>query len=122
MAAAAIPLIAGLLPDVINLVTALVHKHAPVAEAAGGTGTGPVKFADVFVAVMKDLVAAKTADGISAIPDDSIVKVIIQAVVNSMQLSGGLGATPKASPAPVAASIKSLVLTPGESVNISVKA
>ncbi len=120
MAAAIVPLIAQLAPEIVSLVVGLIHGHAPVAEAARGSGTGPAKFADVFVAVMKDLASAHAVGSIPVLPDDPTVKLIIQSVVNSMQLMGGLGAAAKASPAPVAASVKSLTLAPGQAITISV--
>jgi hypothetical protein len=91
MAAALIPLIAGLAPAVINLIVGLVHHKAPVAEQNGGPLTGPSKFADVFVGTMADLVKAHAAGQIDVLPDEPTVKVILQAVVTSMQLSGYLG-------------------------------
>ena len=91
MAAALIPLIAGLAPEIVNLIVGLVHPKAIAAEQKNGPLSGPVKFADVFVGVMKDLTAAHVAGTILVLPDDATVKVIIQAVVTSMQLSGYLG-------------------------------
>src|ERR1051326_5311339 len=89
MADVILPLIAGLGPELINLVVGLIHQKAPAAEAMGPS-TGPVKFADVFVAVMSDLTKAKAAGQIAVLPDDAVVKLIIQAVVMSMKLSGVL--------------------------------
>lgn len=92
MAAALIPLIAGLAPSIINLIASLVHQHAPQAEMANGPGTGPVKFADVFAAVIDALQKAAASGAIDkTLPPDEQIKMIIQAVVNSMQLSGVLG-------------------------------
>ena len=101
MATALIPLIAAIAPEIINLITALVHKAAPAAEQTLGSGTGPVKFAQVFGDVMTALQNAAAAGQIpKALPSDDIVKVVIQAAVNSMQLSGLLGASdPTAVPA-----------------------
>jgi hypothetical protein len=98
MAAALIPLLAGLAPEIVNLIVGLVHPKAIVAEQLGAA-TGPVKFADVFVSVMSDLGKAHAAGTIAVQPDDATVKVIIQAVVTSMKLSGYLGGA-IAAPAP----------------------
>jgi hypothetical protein len=119
MAAAIVPIITTLLPEIISLITGLVHKHAPVAEATSGPGTGPVKFADVFVAVMKDLTNAKVAGQISAIPDDTTVKFIIQTVVTSMKLDGLLN-PPQAAPVAVPDGAQSIVLSSGQSLMIRV--
>src|SRR3984893_17289926 len=120
MAAAIIPLIASLAPTIIDLIASLVHKQAPIAEATLGTGTGPVKFADVFVSVMESLTKAKVAGQIDLLPDDSTVKTIIQAVVTSMKLTGLLGSAPTPTVTdPAAAS--TLTLISGQSVTISVK-
>lgn len=119
MAAVAIPLIAGILPDVINLISALVHKHAPTAEQAGTTGTGAVKFADVFTAIMKDLVAAHAAGTIPTLPDDATVKIIQQAVVNSLKLLGALS-TPTPDPVPAGASSQVITVKSGDAITIRV--
>ena len=106
----------ALAPALIDLIVGLVHQKAPVAEQLG-PGTGPVKFADVFVSVMTDLTKAKAAGRIEALPDDPTVKVIIQAVVTSMQMSGMLGgaiAVP-----PVAPSAQSIVLKGGQSLLVT---
>ena len=106
MAAVAVPLISALLPEVINLIAGLVHKAAPVAEVSNGPKTGPVKFADVFAAVMTALQNAAAAGSIPKIlPPDDTVKAIIQAVVTSMQISGVLG-TPATPAAPSAYTVK----------------
>jgi hypothetical protein len=95
MAAAIIPLIAGLAPSIINLITSLIHQNAPVAETTYGPGTGPVKFADVFASVIAALQKAAAAGTIDkTLPGDDIIKAIIQAVVTSMQMSGTLGGAP----------------------------
>jgi hypothetical protein len=108
MAAAIIPLIAGLAPSIINLITSLIHQNAPVAETTYGPGTGPVKFADVFASVIAALQKAAAAGAIDkALPSDEIIKAIIQAVVTSMQMSGQLGETP-AQPGGPASSIGSV--------------
>ncbi len=114
MAAAIIPLIAGLAPGVINLIASLVHGAAPQAESLG-TGTGPVKFATVFGDVMGSLTKAAEAGSIpKVLPSDDTVKMIIQAVVSSMQLSGTL------KPAAVAPS-EDIVLRAGQAVRIRVE-
>jgi hypothetical protein len=118
MAAALIPLIAGLAPEIINLIVGLVHPKAIAAEQNNGPLSGPVKFADVFVGVMKDLTAAHVAGTIALLPDDATVKVIIQAVVTSMQLTGLIGgASPAATPS--ALSAQSVVLKNGQSVLVT---
>ena len=66
---------------------------------------------------MQDLVKAKVAGQIAVLPDEALVKIIIQAVVTSMKLPGGLlGAA--AAPAP--ATSQSIVLTAGQTLAISV--
>jgi hypothetical protein len=123
MAAALIPLIAGLAPEIINLIVSLVHPKAIAAEQLG-TGTGPVKFANVFVAVMQDLAKAHAAGTISVLPDDATVKTIIQSVVVSMQLSGFLGGTAPTPVTDVAATpstpLRAVSILPGQSITISV--
>jgi hypothetical protein len=125
MAAALIPIVAPLvlteLPKLVDLIVGLIHKQAPVAEASGGPGTGPVKFADVFVAVMNDLAKASASNQIPGIPADGTVKTIIQAVVTSMKLSGVLGSMSVSSPAELPATQGPLVLSAGQSITISVK-
>lgn len=94
MAATIVPIIAQLAPTIVSLITALVHKAAPVAETTNGPGTGPVKFAQVFQSVVTDLNTAANAGQISkTLPDDNTIQTIIQAVVTSMQLSGMLPAS-----------------------------
>lgn len=88
--AAAAPIAQAVLPEIISLIAGLVHKAAPAAEAANGPATGPVKFADVFVQVMGNLVKAHAAGQIATLPDDPTVKIIIQTVVTSMKLLGAL--------------------------------
>src|ERR1700757_3203287 len=120
MAAAFIPLIASIAPSIISLITGLVHKSAPKAEAANGPATGPVNFAQVFQDVILALQQAANSGVIDKIlPNDDLIKAIIQAVVTSMQMSGtlpaGSTATPPAIPAtPVVP--PSSVLTPASSV------
>ena len=93
MAAAFVPLIATIAPEIINLIAALTNKAAPIAEATHGAATGPVKFTDVFNVVITALNNAAIAGQISkALPSDDIVKIVIQAVVSCMQLNGLLGA------------------------------
>jgi hypothetical protein len=118
MAAALVPLIAGIAPEIVNLIVGLVHPKAIAAEQNNGPLTGPVKFADVFVAVMQDLTNAHVAGQLSVLPDDATVKVIIQAVVTSMQLSGYLGGA-IAGPTPSTPSGQSVVLKTGQSVLVT---
>lgn len=121
MAGALVPLIATLAPGLINLVVGLVHKHAPVAEATGGPGTGISKFTDVFIGVMKDLTDSKVQGIIAALPDPEIVKLVIQSTVNSMKLSGVLGAAQPSSPDPgLLAPSQSMTIRAGQSVTITV--
>ncbi len=116
MAAAIIPLVASLAPSLIGLIAGLVHKAAPIAEAQGA-GTGQVKFAEVLAAVMGSLTAATEAGQIK-MPDSETVKIVIQAVVSSMKLSGLLdGVVPLA----VKGTVPALVLKAGQSVTISVQ-
>jgi hypothetical protein len=117
----ALPLILTEVPKLIDLIVGLVHKQAPVAEASGGPNTGPVKFADVFIATMEDLIKAHAKGTIPGLPDEAEVKVIIQAVVTSMKLSGVLGSTSVQSPAELPSTQGPLVLTAGQSITISVK-
>ena len=120
MASLAVPLITAIAPEIITLITGLVHKQAPVAEAANCPSTGPVKFADVFGAVITALTSAAAAGQIpKQLPSDDIVKVVIQAVVSSMKLGGLLGSPTVTIPAPATA--QSLVLKAGQSVTISVQ-
>jgi hypothetical protein len=136
MAAAAIgiiaPILAPLIPvignDIISLITGLVHKEAPIAQAANPVaGTGAVRFADVFTAVMQAVVNAHAAGQIAgAIPDDGLVKVIIQAVVTSMKLPGGLLGSPVAvvsadGSQTLPPSGTALVLKAGQSITITVQ-
>jgi hypothetical protein len=94
MAAAIVPLIAGIAPSIISLITGLVHKSAPVAEAANGPGTGPVKFAQVLQSVMGALQSAASSGQIDKVlPSDDSIKLIIQSVINSMQMGGQLPAS-----------------------------
>lgn len=110
-------------PAVINLIAGLVHKKAPVIEAARGPQTGPVKFADLFGEVITSLQSAAAVGSIpKALPDDGTIKVIMQAVVTSMKLLGLLDG-----PAPVPAAVatapgaQALVLKAGQSVTITVQ-
>jgi hypothetical protein len=122
MAGALIPLIATLAPAVIDLIAGLVHQKAPQAEAILGAGTGPVKFAEVFVGVMSDLAKASASGQITGgIPADGTVKMIIQAVVTSMKLSGTLGTVVATVAVPgILAAPQSLILAPGQTITISV--
>lgn len=94
--AAFVPLIAEIAPELINLIVGLVHKKAPIAEASNGPSTGAVKFSEVFQAVIAALNTAAAAGQINkALPPDDTIKTIIQAVVQSMQLSGLIGTQPQ---------------------------
>jgi hypothetical protein len=125
MAAALIPLIAGVAPSVIELITALVHKQAPIADATHGPGTGPVKFADVFGSVIGGLTSAANAGQIDkSLPSEDQIKLIVQSVVTSMIRSGMLGqgqAQLPATSAPGGLSGYGITLTSGQIVTISVK-
>ncbi len=117
MAAAALAIGLPLLePLLSNLIAALVHRHAPVIEAQYGPGTGPVKLPDLFAAVIGDLTKAAVAGTIpKALPSDDTVRIIIQAVVSSMKLSGLLDA-----PAGVAVAPQAVTLRAGQSLTITV--
>lgn len=101
-AAAIIPAVTAIAPSLIDLITGLVHKGAPVAEQQLGPKTGPVKFARVFGEVMAYLQNAAAAGQIDkTLPSDQTVQTIIQAVVTSMNLSGMLtGARPRSAAPP----------------------
>lgn len=124
--AAFIPLIGALAPTIINLITSLTTKHATTAETALGSGTGPVKFAQVFNAVLVDLQAAAAAGQIDKIlPPDATIQTIIQSTVMSMQLAGLLpsstvSALGKAS-ATAAPTVTPVSLTSGQSITITAK-
>ena len=116
MAAIAIPLIGAVAPAIIDLIASLTHPKAIAVEQLG-PGTGAVKFADVFVSVMADLVKAKAAEQIDALPAEGTVKTIIQSVVTAMKLSGLLGgiAAPVATTNPAEAT-ENYTLSAGQSV------
>lgn len=123
MAAAVAPLIiegiASLAPTVLNLITSLVHKQAPVVEQRYGRKSGPVKLADVSAAVMDALNRAAAAGAIpKELPPDPVIMLIVQTVVASMNISGQLSA-----PAAVASGdIKTVTLAAGQSITIAVAA
>lgn len=118
MATAIIPLIAGLAPGIISLITGLVHKHAPVVEAAMGPATGPVKLADVFNRIITDLQNAATAGTIDkSLPPDEMIKLVIQSVVSSLKLDGSLNAPPQAISV-AAATNRQISLAAGETLTI----
>ena len=122
--AAFVPLIGALAPDIINLITSLVHSHAAKAEAQLGSGTGPAKFGQVFTAVMQDLQNAAATGLISKqLPPDDVVQTIIQSTVTSMKLSGLLSPiAPVAKTAsPPTSSNLSVSLASGQSLTISAK-
>ncbi len=117
MAAALIPLIASLAPSVINLITGLVHKTAPIVEATNGPATGPVKFASVFETVIGALQSAAAAGQIDKqLPPDDLIKLVIQSVVSSLKLSGQLGSD---TVQPLASS-QSLVLKAGQTLTLTI--
>lgn len=117
MAAALIPIFAGLAPELISLIVSLTHPAAKAAEAQLGTGSGPVKMATVFGDVMTALTKAAEAGTISkTLPPDETVKLILQAVVTSMKMSGALGSTPIAE-APSTSQI--ILLRAGQSLTIN---
>jgi len=125
MAAAIIPMALTLAPQLFNLIAGLVHKHAPVAEAQFGAGTGPVKLADVFTKVITDLQNAAVAGTIDKnLPSDELIKTIIQSVVSSLNLQGQLGgATASVQPiagltAMVAASPQKILVASGQTITI----
>lgn len=119
MASIAAPLIGAIAPQIISLITGLVHRQAPITEANNGPGTGLVKFADVFGAVVTALQSAAAAGSISpTLPSDDVIRAIIQAVITSMKLSGLLGDA--VTPQPPGWTSRALALKPGESITISV--
>ena len=122
MAAAAIPLIAAAVttlgPEIISLLASLTHKAAPVAEAAHGPGTGPVKFADLFVSVMGDMARAHAQGQIAVLPDDATAKLVIQSVLSSLKILGLLDGPAAPVPTPIAS--QSVSLKAGQSITISV--
>jgi hypothetical protein len=114
MAGAIVPIIGALAPSIINLIAGLVHQKAPVQQAALGSGTGAVKFANLFLDVMNDLTKAHAAGQIDTIPDDATAKTVIQSVISSMKLLGLLdsSALPDAPTiAPVAVAAKPAATT-----------
>lgn len=121
MAAVALPLIEGIAaaaPTVINLITSLVHKTAPVAEATYGPKSGPVKRADVLTAVMGALDRAATSGSIpKALPPDPVIALIVDSVLASMGISGQLTTPSAATPAP--AGDQTIALKPGQSLTIT---
>lgn len=115
--AAFIPLIAGLLPDVIKLVTSLAHPAVKEAETLG-PGTGPVKLAQVFEIVKSGLQSALIAKTVTdPLPSDDLIKIVIQAVVNALQLEGALGIT--STPSVSATGSQALTLKAGQGVSIT---
>lgn len=95
MATAIIPLVTALAPEIISLITSLVHKKAPAAEAALGAGTGPVKLAQVLQDVTSALQSAVNAGTLPGpMPLASEIQNIVQAVVSSLQSQGYLQSTP----------------------------
>ncbi len=122
MAAAVVNALVPLAPGIFDLIAGLVHRKAPEAQAALGAGTGPVKFADVFTGVMNDLAKAHAAGQLPGpIPDDATVKLIIQAIVSSMNLLGLLDGIPAVLTAP-ASSSQAIMIKPGQILTITVGA
>jgi hypothetical protein len=109
-------------PSIISLITSLVHHKAPVIESSNGPGTGPVKFADLFVSVMQGLTSAKVAGQIPSVPDDASAKNIIQAVISSMKLLGLLNSVPTGIPGLVATTIATNSVVPNLNQNLTLKA
>jgi hypothetical protein len=121
VAAAFIPLATTLAPALINLIASLAHSKAPVIEQQYGSGTGPVKFGALFGDVVMALQKAAAAGQIDKVlPNDDTIKLVIQAVVTAMQLSGVLATAP-AVQAVADTSGQSIVLSAGQSVTITVK-
>lgn len=129
MAAAVIPVVealAPLAPALIQLITGLVHPAAQQAEQHYGPGTGPVKFADVFGKVIAALQSAAAAGQIDkTLPSDETVKMIIEAVISSMNLTGQLTGT-TAVPEPSGRSgsqnvtaTQTVILKPGQSLTVT---
>jgi hypothetical protein len=115
MAAAIIPIAIEAGSEIVKLIASLVHKSAPAAEQNYGPSAGPVKFADVFAYVMEALQKAAGAGKIDkALPSDSAVKLIIEAVIQSMKLQGALSILA----APSVISSGDIVLRPGQSLTI----
>jgi hypothetical protein len=115
--AAIAPLVTSVAPSIIDLVTSLIHKAAPAAEATLGPGTGPIKAATVLSAMTAQLQQAATSGQIKAsdIPSPDVLQVILNAVVKSMNLSGLLEASSTSTTPNQAITIK-----PGQSLTISV--
>lgn len=127
MAAAIVPLALSALPEIVSLIVGLVHREAPAAQQQLGPKTGPVKFALVYSSVMDALNKAAAAGQISkTLPTDEEVKLIINSVVASMDLSGtldtGVVAPAAAVPAKVSAPApQTITWGAGQSVTITVK-
>ncbi len=117
MAGALVPLIATVAPEIISLIAGLVHKHAPVVEAANGPSSGPVKFADLFGTVIGALTNAANVGTISKVlPSDDTVKIVMQAVVTSMKMMGLLNGVVT----DAAVGGQSIVLKAGQTITIGV--
>lgn len=107
---------------IAGLIASLVHPAAKAAEAQIGSGGGPVKLSQVFEAVIGWLQKAAAVGTIpKELPSDDTIKMIIQAVVSSMKISGLLGDAPTTVPtnAPVG-SPDGIILKAGQSVTITV--
>lgn len=92
MAGVAVPIIEAVAPSVISLIAGLVHKQAPIEQANNGPSTGPVKFANVFNAVVAALENAVSAGQLdkTAVPSTDTVKLIIQVIITALKLPGGV--------------------------------
>jgi hypothetical protein len=118
MAATIIPLVASMAPDIIALIASLVHRAAPAAEQKYGSGTGPVKFADVFAAVIDAMNKAAGAGAIpKSLPPDDAIKSIIQAVLTSLKLTGALDSQAL----PVASTPQAITVVSGQTITITVQ-
>lgn len=108
--------------SIAGLIASLVHPAAKAAETQIGPGTGPVKLSQVFDTVIGLIQKAAAAGTIpKELPSDETIKLIIQAVVTSMQLSGILGPTPPAAGSTVSVgSPDGIILKPGQRITISV--
>ena len=117
MAAALVPLAIEVAPSLIALIANLVHHHAPVAEQQYGTGTGPVKRADVLAAVYAALQKAAASGSIDkTLPPDAVITLIADAVLASMSVAGILDNPVIPAPAPTSSRV--IVIAPGQTLTI----
>lgn len=118
MASLAIPLIASLAPEIISLIAGLAQPKIIAAEQINVPG--PVRFADVFVETMSDLTKAHANGQIAGdLPNDAIVKVIIQAVFTSLSKSGIVNVPPMSVPAPATLRNATYTVHPGDTIMVS---